>query len=205
MASPEELERRERARLVRAAVEKQQRGEQPTRAELAAWKRYEAEQRERYGLAWAQQVPQRLYREWAGGRQAKQLGDHERAYGVPCTGKTISLPAVVAWLHQFLVDRREELRTSGGAAGGSLKDEHTRRTIQKLELQIQTLQARRDAELGELVPAPAIEEWLAKKAKALRTLGEWFERQQTITGPQAARELRIALEDAALEEPYGAG
>jgi hypothetical protein len=188
------------AALVKAALQKQQRGEKLTRQELAAWKAWEQEQNQTRGLAFLRAVPQKLYRSWIGGKQTKQLQDHERAYGVPCTGKTIDVPAVIGWLHNFLVERKEELSTSRG--DGSLKDQLAAKQIEQLELRIDMLSRKRAIDVGDLAPAWALEAWLAEKAKILRSLTEWFEKQPSLTGREAATQLRTAIADARFDQPY---
>jgi hypothetical protein len=185
--------------VVKLALQKQGRGEKLTRAELVAWKAWETEQLTTRGLAFVRAVPQKIYRSWCG-KQTKQLQDHERAYGVPCIGKTIDLVALVGWLHGFLVERKEELSTTRGE--GSLKDQLATKQIEQLELRIDMLSRKRAVEVGDLAPAFALEAWLAAKAKILRSLTEWFEKQPTLTGREAADQLRTAIADSQFDEPF---
>lgn len=196
-SAAEQIAREQQDQLVRSARDKRAAGIDLTAAELKALGRREKEIEERYALGFLERVPQKLYRQWAGGRQTKQLQDHERAYGCPCTGPTISVPEVIGWLHDFLVARKQDLSTAHGE--GSLKDQLAKRQIEQLELRIAKLQAEAAQRDAELAPVAELEQWLARKARRLRQAADLIQRE---FGERAADHIRLALDDAELEEPY---
>ena len=178
----------------RAAIQKRQRGESLSRDEQRRVDRFLKERRETEQRELLRAVPKKLYREMAGGRQHKQLDDHARAYGAPLSGATIDLFEVVAWLHDFLVERREDLATRDGK-GGTLKDQHIREQIEGQRLANARRELQLATERGELAPVAELREGLENAANLLAELGERFRRAETLTGPQAAEQLLLTIED----------
>jgi hypothetical protein len=176
--------------LAKQAVLKRQKGEQPTREELAALRRFEEAREEERRWEYYRGIPQKHWREMSG-RQTKVLNEQAARYGIPFGGATINLPAVVRALHDFLARNARRLAAPDNedpdlAGGTSINLERLRR--EKAEL------ARMDREEREglLLPRAPVHDAHQQMAMILRRCGETLQR---LHGPDAARVLTEGLDD----------
>jgi len=98
-------------KLAAAALQKQQAGQRPARDELAALRRVEKARDAALRATHYGTIAKKDWREWSG-RQHKVLNDQADRYGLPIRGRTIDLPAVVRWLHDFLAANARKLAGS---------------------------------------------------------------------------------------------
>lgn len=94
--------------LAAAAIRKRQRGEKPTRDELAALRRVEKAREEELRWQYYSSIPQKHWREMSG-RQTKVINEQSSRYGIPFGGRLVDLPAVVRALHNFLAENAVRL------------------------------------------------------------------------------------------------
>lgn len=94
--------------LAMAALDKQRRGEIPSREERDALKRFEESRDEKLRLDHFSSVRKREWREWSG-RQDKILNEQAERYGIPIGGATIDIRLVAKWLHDFLAENARKL------------------------------------------------------------------------------------------------
>lgn len=179
-----QLERQQRQAILR----KVQRGEKLTQSEMALLRKHEKEQEESRRWEYYESIPQKHWRMMSG-RQAKILNEQATRYGIPFSGKTISLPAVVRALHEFLAKHCNHISLEDGAApnGKSPALERFReKRAEKAEIELRQMER-------ELVPVGQMREALARIAQGLRSATDQIQRQY---GNGAAELLRDALEDA---------
>lgn len=166
------------------------RQEDLTRAERAAVKRHEKEERLRWQFYHA--IPQKHWRQMSG-RQTKVINEQADRHGIPFGGATVSLPAVVRALHDFLADnkyklsRDDDVLMTGSPSPALERYREERAALARLD--------RLERE-GELLPRDSVRQSLAKTAAILRIAGETLQRQY---GPEAAEVLNDAIDDAESE------
>ena len=93
----------------RMALERAAAGEKLTIAELRAIRVVENRRDSRDRWIHYETIPKKDYREMSG-RQAKIINEQANRYGIPIAGRTISLPALLRWLHDFLAEKQHILR-----------------------------------------------------------------------------------------------
>lgn len=157
----------------RAAAAKRARGEKLTRDETRALEWYEQHTRQEILAAGLRALPKGVYCELAG-RQQKVVDDVGRRYGIPTTGATVDLFAVVKAFHDLIAKHATVLSAEGGADWAQ----------EKLKQQIETLKARRQLlesdlerrreELIARVDLRRRAQWIAGR---LRTLSEQLGRR----------------------------
>jgi hypothetical protein len=123
------------------------------------------------------------------GRQAKVINEQAERYGIPFSGATVNLPAVVRALHNFLADNALKLAKDDdplmqGSGSPALEDYRKERAALA---RLDRLERER-----ELIPRREIHEALGAVAAILRGAGDALQRQ---FGPQAAEVLHEALDD----------
>lgn len=159
-----------------------------SREERAAVRRHEKEKEERLRWQFYNSIPQKHWRQMSG-RQTKVLNEQAERHGIPFGGATISLPAVVRAMHDFLADnkyrliRDEDPLMVGGASPALERYREERASLARLD--------RREREM-ELLPRDEVRQSLAKMAAVLRVAGETLQRQY---GQAAADILNEALDD----------
>ncbi len=161
--------------LAAAALEKQKRGETPTREERAALRRYEKARDEELRREHYRTIRKKDWREWSG-RQVKVLNEQSARYGLPIGGATIDLPAVVEWLHDFLAANARKLAgpdDEDPALAGKTSPALERYRIAKAKRE--ELAYKRD--LGEWIPRKDVHAGLALFIPILRRAGETLQRQ----------------------------
>lgn len=94
--------------LAIAALDKNRRGEVPSREEREALKRFEERRDEELRIAHFAGVRKKDWREWSG-RQDKILNEQAARYGIPIGGATIDIRDVAKWLHDFLAENARRL------------------------------------------------------------------------------------------------
>lgn len=149
----ERIERQQQARLVQAARQKLELGQELNHRELAALKKFEREQLDRYGPQYLTAMPKGDYAQLSG-RQPKQLIEAADRYGLPYrpNEKTVDVGRIIRWFHDFLATNAGLL--SGGneddqilsLASKDLKDEFVRKRIEEKAVDI----LRKEHELAQL-------------------------------------------------------
>lgn len=158
-----------------AALEKQRRGETPTREERAALRRFEQARDEQLRAEHYATIRKKEWREWSG-RQDKVLNEQAARYGIPIGRASIHLPDVVRWLHDFLAEHHQQLRGIDSddpelAGATSIALEEFRHWRAKRE----ELNYHRDR--GELVPRSEMRAAMGVFAGVMRRAGETLQRQ----------------------------
>lgn len=169
--------------LAKAALEKRQRGEKPTREEDAALGRIKKTSEESARISHFSAVRKGEWSKWSG-RQVKVLNEQAARYGIPIGGPTISIQEVALWLHNFLADNAVALAAAAGEDG---PDARERLTSIKCELE----QLKLERERGQWLPKREVREGLGNAARIIRTAGEALLRQY---GPGAKKVLDDALD-----------
>ena len=177
------------------AYQKVMKGEELSRREREALKRFERDKEERLRWQYYGSIPQKHWRTMSG-RQTKVLNEQATRYGIPFGGATINLPAVVLALHDFLAanahklskDDDEDPLMRGGSGSPALERYREERT----------LLARYDRLERErvLVPREQVRSSLGQIAAILRSAGDTLGRQ---FGSGATDLLYEALNDAVRE------
>ena len=176
-------------KLAAAGLRKKKAGKKPTREEAAAIRRVERAKDEEARDAAYRAVPKKLWVEWSG-RQYKQLADVVARYGAPLGGRTISVPDFVRWFHDWLVDVGPRISAAA--------EETPAIELERLErVKIRQLERRRLE--GELVAVDEIRRGMDGFAAHIRRAGELMAKRADMTGPEAADELRRALDNAKRE------
>lgn len=148
------IERPQQARLVTAARQKLEVGETLNHREVAAPKKFEREQLDRYGPQYLATMPKGAYAQLSG-RQPKQLIEAADRYGLPYrpNEKTVDVGRVLRWFHDFLAANAGLLTGSGDdedqilhLASKELKDEYVRKRIDEKAVDIE----RKKHELAQL-------------------------------------------------------
>jgi len=180
-------------RLAAAAIHKAQSGVQPTREESAALRRVKRDRDEASRAEHFGGVRKGEWQRWSG-RQQKVLNEQAARYGIPIGvgQRTIDLPSVVYWLHDFLAVHARRLSAPddedpaiAGAASPALE--------RKRAIDAKRAELKYENELGRSIPREAIHAGLAVFAGVLRAAGEDLQRQ---FGPEAHAILSDALDDA---------
>jgi len=181
-------------RLAMAALEKQRRGEKPSREELAALRRFEKQRDEEQRQEHFRSIRKKEWREWSG-RQAKVINEQAGRYGLPIGGATIDLPTFVKTLHDFLAENARKLAGAddddpamAGVASPALERKR-QFECRKLELQI-------EREQGLWIERRIIHDGHSRIGGILRVAGEALLRQ---FGPQAQKIINDALDNCKRE------
>ena len=159
---------------------------------LRRYERYQAEELQRDHL---RAIPQRLFRELAGGVQTKQLQDWAAKWSAPVARPVIDGAELLVWLRQHLADlgRRpiageDEDPLLSGASSPALEEyRRWRAALARLEYQERERQ---------LLPRDQVHAALGRLAAILRQAGETLQRQ---FGTEAYDILDEALVDAERE------
>lgn len=160
-------------RLVQAALAKKRAGKKLSRDEQRAIERYQRDEEARAAKRAYSAIPKKLWVAWSG-RQHKVLDLQAQTWGLPVSGETIDLAAVVRWLHDFLADNAHKLRKDDAAeSDGTEAGERIRNLRLKNEKLEEELAAIRRASL----PREATHQLLASFAARLRSAGEQLERR----------------------------
>lgn len=187
-AGASSLDRREAAEAYKKVLA----GQELTIREQTALKRFEKEKEERLRWQYYASIPQKHWREMSG-RQSKVINEQALRYGLPFGGATVSLPAVVRALHDFLADNAQKLaedddqlmQGTGSPALERYREE--RAALARLD--------RLERE-GQLLPRDEVRLALGRIAAIVRGAGDTLQRQ---FGQAAADILLEALEDASRE------
>lgn len=199
MGSADQAEQQETNRLAASAMRKFQAGQKPNSREMAAWKRYETAQREKYGLEFVAAIPKGQYVQWAG-TQTKVLNEQADNYGFPLRGKSIDLPGLVRYLHEFLA--RNKYRLAAGGDPGESDPLLVGGTSPALEryraARADISEDERDERRRLLLPRSAVHEVHLQWAGLLRSAAEKLQKR---FGEEAREIMDQALDDceAALE------
>jgi hypothetical protein len=167
-------------------------GEELTVREQSALKRFEKDKEERLRWQYYASIPQKHWRDMSG-RQTKVINEQAARYGIPFGGPTVSLPAVVRALHDFLADnavklsRDDDVLMQGNGSPALERYREERAAIARLD--------RLERE-GQLLPRDEVREALGRIAAILRSAGDTLQRQY---GQAAADILLEALDDAGRE------
>jgi len=175
--------------LARAALQKRRAGGKPTGKELAALRRVEKRRNEELREELCSHVPKGVYSFWSG-RQSRTLNEQSRSYGIPIGGRTIDVPAVIRWLHDFLAENARKLARVDGEdpMSGPTSPALERWREEKWRL----ARLERMEREQTLLPRDLVHEGLGAMATILRRAGEQLQR---LHGPNAARILDEALDD----------
>jgi len=178
--------------LAAKAYKKVMAGEEPTAQERAALRRYEHEQEETRRWQYYEAIPQKHWRQMSG-RQTKVLHEQAERYGIPFGGRTISLPAVVRSLHDFLAKNARKLAEDDDLMAVDVASPALERYREE-----RAAMARLDRLERErvLVPRDEVREGLGRIAMILRGAGDSLQQQ---FGAGAVELLNEALDDATRE------
>lgn len=163
-----------------------------SREERTAVERHEKRKEERLRWQYYDAIPQKHWRQMSG-RQAKVINEQAVRYGIPFDGATVSLPAVVKALHDFLAENKHKLARddddlmSGPASPALERYREERAALARL--------VRLERE-GELLPRDLVRQSLSKTASIIRIAGETLQKQ---FGDSAAEVLYEAIGDAEAE------
>ncbi len=159
--------------LVARAYKKLVNKEELTKQERAALKSHEKDKEEQLRWKYYGTIPQKHWRAMSG-RQTKVINEQASRYGIPFGGATVSMPAVVRALHDFLADNAVKLSRDGdelmqGAGSPALERYREKRAaIAKLD--------RLEWE-GKLLPRDEVRESMGRIAALRRGAGESLQRQ----------------------------
>lgn len=184
----EKLERETAA----AAYRKVMAGETLSRAEQAALRRFEKDKEETLRWQYYRSIPQKHWREMSG-RQTKVLQEQAERYGIPFSGRTIDLPAVVRALHDFFRKFAQKLAEPDDAlmSGESSPALERYREERAALARLDRLERER-----VLVDRQEIRELFSRIASLLRTAGDSLQKHY---GPGALEILNEALSEAERE------
>lgn len=185
-------------KLVQSALAKKRAGHKLKRDELRAIERYQRDEDERASRRHYGAIPKKLWCEWSG-RHRRVLLDQAETYGLPVSGETIDLAAVVKWLHEFLAANTQKLRKDDAAeddgteAGERLKNLRLKNELIEIELA---------AARGETMPREHVHDGFAAIAARLRAAGDQLQRR---FGAEALSIMHEALDDneQAVERMFG--
>ena len=182
-------------RLAMAALEKQRRGQQPTREEAAALRRYEKELEGQRRQEHYQAVPKKDWRIWSG-RQDKVILEQADRYGFPMLrGAAIDLPAFVKRFHDFLAENARKL-TGADDDDPSLAGVASPALEKKRQLDCQRLELQLQREQGLWIQRRLVHEGHNRLGGILRVAGEALLRQ---FGPTAQKIINDALNNCERE------
>lgn len=193
---PQQLEREAFLAVVKAAMAKNAAGKPLAPKERNAWKRWELEEDERRGRRFIAAVPKKLYADWAGSQQ-KVLIEQENLFGIPLRGATVDVPAVIAWLHEFLRRYKFDLAplVKGGPSGDrqpTLKEALLKEQVDLYRKKNELLEDQLAQRHRDLVPIAEVHKLHIQLATVLRGAGERLQKQ---FGDGAASILAVALDD----------
>ena len=175
--------------LAARALKRRAEGEDPTRDEVAALRRFEKAQDEERRWQIYESIPQKHWREMSG-KQVTQLKQQAARYGIPFGDAKIRLPDVVFALHDFLAKNARKLAPADGQGFDPRESPDKRRyraaAADLLELD---LAERR----GKVLPRAETHAMLGRVAGIIRATGETLQR---LYGPEAHAVLDEALDDA---------
>jgi len=178
-ALSEQIERRQQASLVAAARRKLEAQQELTQREVAALKKFEREQRDRYGTQYLSAMPKGDYAGLSG-RQSKQLIEAADRYGFPYRPeeKTVDVGRVLRWFHDFLAANAGMLSGGGGGddailhlASKELKDEYVRKRIEEKAVDIERKRlevAQLDESYGPIEPLRQYHRGMAGLLRGIR-------------------------------------
>lgn len=170
-------------RLAGEAAAKTARDEKPTPQEAAARNRIDAACSEYLTWRAYEAIPQKHWIEMSG-RQAKIINEQAARYGIPFSGATVNLPAVVLALHDFLAANAKKLSTI--EANLVLVGRKRRVDAELAELSLET-------QRGNLINRSELREAWSMVANLLRRAGEMLGRDH---GADAQAILDEALDEA---------
>jgi len=110
---PNELYPEDRERAQKAA-DKRRRGEKLTTREETALRKVQRIQEEDLRWQFYRSIPQKHWREMAGGKHVTQLKEQAERYGIPFGEAVVNLPAIVRALHEFLAENAYKLASTEG-------------------------------------------------------------------------------------------
>ncbi len=159
--------------LATTALRKRQAGETPTAREQTALRHIEVAREKRSREEHYRAIPQKDWRAMGAGDgqgewQWKQLIEQSQRYGVPMTGETISLPAVVRWLRVFLAEHADVLDAAGGGHK-ALRIQRAELSIRRERLEIEKAELEVAERRGRLLPRDEVRAVLETVAARLRT------------------------------------
>lgn len=123
------------ALLVKSARKKLERGEKPSREEQAAVRRKERAEADVTRREICSAIPKATWLEW-GNLTHAQLKAQCVAHGFPGNDKTISIPAVATWLHEFIA------KADPRAASNDYKGRMLQAKAERAEIELQQLRER---------------------------------------------------------------
>lgn len=193
----EDVKQQQLLALASQAFNKQKRGENLTKAELSALEKFECQQNEKRGKEWVLRLPKGVYADWAG-RQHKVLDDQARLYGIPLVGRTLNLPLIVKWYHDFFATHRialSELVKGDNAVAGeeqTLKGQLLAEQIEERRKRNLLLQTKVDLDAELVLPRETIHLAHVEAATILRAAQEQLDKR---FGQDAGDIVRHALDN----------
>jgi hypothetical protein len=187
--------------LAESALTKRRDGKTPTAQELAALRRVERDRDVKLRWEHYRSIPKAHWIEMSG-RQHKILNEQVERHGMPIAGRTIDLPAVARWIHEFLAankfklarDDLDEAFLDGGDSPALERWRSYKADREKLAL---------ERDLREWIRRDEVHDGFSVLAGHLRRAGEMLQRQY---GPDAHSILDEALVDVRrdLRQRFGA-
>jgi Fe-S cluster biosynthesis and repair protein YggX len=181
-------------RLAMAVLEKQRRGETPTREEASALRRCEKQLEEEQRLKHFKAVRKGEWATWSG-RQVKVINEQAERYGLPLGAADIDITVLARALHDFLANNARKLAGAddddpslAGVASPALE--------RKRQFDCQLLELRLQREQGFSIERRLVHEGHNRLGGILRIAGEALQRQ---FGPAAQKILNDALDNCERE------
>lgn len=123
--------------LARAAQAKQDAGERPSQAEMAAQRRVEKAWQEEYRWKLYRAIPAKDWRQLSG-LTARQIIDQSETFSLPFRGATVDLTVLVPAIHRLLKENRSAIATNEPIEPKTASSERLQRAQAELkELEIE--------------------------------------------------------------------
>jgi len=192
MSGPEKRKADQRAAM--AALEKKHKGEQPTRDELAALRRFEEEREAEKRAKNFRSIRKGEWKEWSG-RQIKVINEQAERYGLPIGDATINLEQFVKAFHDFLAANARKLAGDDND-DPSLAGKTSPAMERKRQLECERLELQLKRDQGFWIERKIVHSCHNRIGEMLRVAGEAFLKQ---FGPAAQKILNDALDNCERE------
>jgi len=180
------------ADLAKSGLDKLKAQKKVTAREQKAIRDLERKREETLRWQYYETIPQKHWRMMSG-RQAKVFLEQAERYGIPFSGKTINLPAVVRALHDFLAANKYKLAAAGnedpmmiGGDGSPALERYRLARAEEVEIKVRGLRE-------ETVDRETMHKVLLRGMLIVRQSVETLQRQY---GDDAARIVNEGLQEA---------
>jgi hypothetical protein len=163
-----------------------------SKEERVSVERHERDKEERLRWQYYGSIPQKHWKKMSG-RQAKVINEQAARYGIPFAGATVSLPAVILALHNFLAENKHKLARDDDDLMNGPSSPALERYREERAALARLVRLERE---GDLLPRDLVRQSLSKTAAIIRIAGETLQKQ---FGDSAAEILYEAIGDAEAE------